>query len=77
MPIEIKELVIRTVLEKETDPKVSRNQLQSEKKEGGQPSGNQPNIEREVRKQLKRFRAEIISQCIDLVNQGMRRQQER
>ena len=61
MPIEIKELVIRTVLE------------------NGEPSNQSSatDIEQEVKKQLKKFRAEIVSQCIDAVNEGLKRQSER
>jgi hypothetical protein len=64
MPIEIKELVIRTVLEGGT----------------GSPPGKQikdADVEKEVKKHLKKFKAEIINQCIEAVNEGLKRQNER
>jgi hypothetical protein len=61
MPIEIKELVIRTVLESGSNP-------------GG---GTKTDVEQEVKKQLQKYRDEIINQCIEAVNEGIKRQQER
>jgi hypothetical protein len=61
MPIEIKELVIRTVLENGEGSNLSSTS----------------DIEQEVKKQLKKYRAEIINQCIEAVNEGLKRQVER
>lgn len=61
MPIEIKELVIRTVLEN-----------------GKNSGGETPvDVETEVKKQLKKYRTEIVNQCIEAVNEGLKRQGER
>ncbi|MCD6066915.1 MAG: hypothetical protein K0S33_1741 [Bacteroidetes bacterium] len=62
MPIEIKELVIRTVLEG------------GSKTSGG---SSKAEVEQEVKKQLKKYREEIINHCIEAVNEGIKRQQER
>lgn len=63
MPIEIKELVIRTVLEtggaNAADPKVPVE------------------VQEEIRKQIKKLKAEVITQCMEAVNDGIKRQNER
>lgn len=62
MPIEIKELVIRTVLENGT---VSNNVPDSR------------NIQLEVEKQLRKHKADIIDSCIELISDSLKRQNER
>jgi len=34
-------------------------------------------VETEVKKQLKKYRTEIVNQCIEAVNEGLKRQGER
>ena len=60
MAIEIKELVIRTVLES-----------------GSKTTAAKTEIEMEVKKQLGNYKVEIINQCIEAVNEAIKRQQER
>jgi hypothetical protein len=62
MAIEIKELVIRTVLEKGT---VSDEKLSSEQ------------VRNEVLKQLEIFRLDIIDQCVEAVSEAAKRQRDR
>lgn len=62
MAIEIKELVIRTVLEKGT---VSDEKLSSEQ------------VRNEVLKQLEIFRLDIIDQCVEAVSEAAKRQKDR
>ncbi len=62
MAIEIKELVIRTVLDKGTvtDEKISSEEVRAE-----------------ILKQLELFRIDIIDQCIEAVSEGIKRQKDR
>jgi hypothetical protein len=60
MPVEIKELVIRTVLESGSKTTVVKTE-----------------IETEVKKQLGNYKVEIINQCIEALNEAIKRQQER
>lgn len=60
MPVEIKELVIRTVLESGSKTTVAKTE-----------------IETEVKKQLGNYKVEIINQCIEALNEAIKRQQER
>jgi hypothetical protein len=60
MPVEIKELVIRTVLEDKSHGDVSSEE-----------------IGKEVKRQVRKMRAEILAQCVEAVNEGLKRQMER
>lgn len=60
MPVEIKELVIRTVLESGSKTTVVKTE-----------------IETEVKKQLGNYKVEFINQCIEALNEAIKRQQER
>jgi hypothetical protein len=60
MPVEIKELVIRTVLESGSKTTVVKTEIESE-----------------VKKQLGNYKVEIINQCIEALNEAIKRQQER
>ncbi len=62
MPIEIKELVIRTVLESGSS---SNNE------------SNSMNIQVEVEKQLRKQKVEILDSCIELISESLKRQNER
>jgi hypothetical protein len=62
MPIEIKELVIRTVLESGS---TSNNE------------SNSMNIQVEVEKQIRKHKIEILDSCIELISDSLKRQNER
>lgn len=62
MPIEIKELVIRTLLESGAS---SNNE------------SNSMNIQIEVEKQLRKHKVEIMDSCIELISDSLKRQNER
>lgn len=62
MPIEIKELVVRTVLESGSS---SNNE------------SNSMNIQVEVEKQLRKQKVEILDSCIELISESLKRQNER
>lgn len=62
MPIEIKELVIRTVLESGSTSNSESNSM---------------NIQVEVEKQIRKHKIEILDSCIELINDSLKRQNER
>jgi hypothetical protein len=62
MPIEIKELVIRTVLESGSTSISESNSM---------------NIQVEVEKQLRKHKIEILDSCIELISDSLKRQNER
>lgn len=62
MPIEIKELVVRTVLESGSS---SNNE------------SNSMNIQVEIEKQLRKQKVEILDSCIELISESLKRQNER
>ncbi|NBQ47411.1 MAG: hypothetical protein EBU33_03015 [Sphingobacteriia bacterium] len=62
MAIEIKELVIRTILDKGT---ATEERFSSEE------------VRVEILKQLELFRVDIIDQCIEAVSEGIKRQKDR
>lgn len=61
MAVEIKELVIRTVLEKSTMTKSTSTQQ----------------IQLEIKRQFETYKSQIIEQCIEIISEGVKKQSER
>jgi hypothetical protein len=62
MAIEIKELVIKTILDNDNS------------QSGGSSSQE---IQREVKKQMESYKAQIIEKCIEIISDGIKRQSDR
>lgn len=61
MAVEIKELVIKTVLDKsKQNPSYSPQQIQAE-----------------VKRQIDRYMPQIIEQCVEIISEGIKKQSER
>jgi len=61
MPIEIKELVIKTILDRSTQ----NNNLSSQE------------IQIEIKRQLELYKSQIIDNCIEIISEASKKQNER
>ena len=61
MPIEIKELVIKTILDRSTQ----NNNFSSQE------------IQIEIKKQLELYKSQIIDNCIEIISEASKKQNER
>jgi hypothetical protein len=61
MPIEIKELVIKTILERSTQ----NNNFSSQE------------IQLEIKRQLELYKSQIIDNCIEIISEASKKQGER
>ena len=61
MPIEIKELVIKTILERSTQ----NNNFSSQE------------IQIEIKRQLELYKSQIIDNCIEIISEASKKQGER
>jgi hypothetical protein len=61
MAVEIKELVIRTVLERTTQSKSSSTQQ----------------IQLEIKRQFEAYKSQIVEQCIEIISDSVKKQSER
>ena len=61
MPIEIKELVIKTILERSTQ----NNNFSSQE------------IKLEIKRQLELYKSQIIDNCIEIISEASKKQGER
>ena len=61
MPIEIKELVIKTILERSTQ----NNNFSSQE------------IQLEIKRQLELYKSQIIDNCIEIISEASKKQNER
>ena len=61
MPIEIKELVIKTILDRSTQ----NNNFSSQE------------IQLEIKRQLELYKSQIIDNCIEIISEASKKQNER
>jgi hypothetical protein len=61
MPVEIKELVIKTILDRSTQ----NNNLSSQE------------IQIEIKRQLELYKSQIIDNCIEIISEASKKQGER
>ncbi len=61
MPVEIKELVIKTILDRSTQ----NNNLSSQE------------IQIEIKRQLELYKSQIIDNCIEIISEASKKQNER